>query len=66
MRRGEVWWADLPPPAGRRPVLITTRDSAITVHDALTVAPVTRTLWHIPVEVTLDERRNAYRLRREL
>ena len=45
MRRGEVWWANLPPPAGRRPVLIITRDSAIT-----------RTLWHIPVEVTLDER----------
>ena len=34
MRRGEVWWANLPPPAGRRPVLITTRDSAITVRDS--------------------------------
>ena len=56
MRRGEVWWADLPPPAGCRPVLIITRDSAITVRDALTVAPITRTLWHIPVEVTLDAR----------
>ena len=56
MRRGEVWWADLPPPTRRRPVLIITRDSAITVRDALTVVPVTRTLWHIPVEVTLDER----------
>ena len=40
MRRGEVWWADLPPPAGRRPVLIITGDSAITVRDALTVAPL--------------------------
>ena len=56
MRRGEVWWADLPPPAGRRPVLSITRNSAITVRDALTVAPITRTLWHIPVEVTLDDR----------
>ena len=56
MRRGEVWRADLPPPAGRRPVLIITRDSAIMVRDALTVAPITRTLWHIPVEVTLDAR----------
>ena len=56
MRRGEVWWADLPPPAGRCPVLITTRDSTITVRDALTVAPITRTLWHIPVEVALDQR----------
>ena len=56
MRRGEMWWADLPPPAGHRPVLITTRDSAITVRDALTVAPITRTFWHIPVEVSLDQR----------
>ncbi|MCE2394822.1 type II toxin-antitoxin system PemK/MazF family toxin [Candidatus Poribacteria bacterium] len=38
------------------PVLITTRDSAITVRDALTVAPITRTLWHIPVEVSPDQR----------
>lgn len=22
MRLGEVWWADLPPPAGQRPVLL--------------------------------------------
>ena len=56
MRRGEVWWADLPPPTGRRPVLIITRNSAIIARDALTVAPITRTLWHIPVEVTLDVR----------
>ena len=38
MRRGGVWWADLPPPAGRRPVLIITRDSAIMVRDTLTFA----------------------------
>ena len=56
MRRGEVWWANLPPPAGRRPVLIITRESAITVRDALTVVPITRTFWHIPVEVALDAR----------
>lgn len=40
MRRGEVWWADLLPPAGRRPVLIITRDSAITVRDTVTVVPI--------------------------
>jgi mRNA interferase MazF len=27
MDRGEVWWADLPLPIGRRPVLILTRSS---------------------------------------
>ena len=25
MRRGEVWWADLPPPVGPRPVVTLTR-----------------------------------------
>lgn len=53
MRRGEVWWADLPLPAGRRPVLILTRDVAIPVRSAVTVAPLTRTIRGIPVEVGL-------------
>ena len=56
MRRGEVWWADLPPPVGRRPVVILTRDRAIDVRNAVTVALVTRTIRAIPVEVRLDER----------
>ena len=56
MRRGEVWWADLPPPTGRRPVVLVTRDSAYSVRSAVTVAPVTRTIRNIPVEVPLDQR----------
>ena len=28
MRRGEIWWASLPQPWGRRPVLLLTRDEA--------------------------------------
>ncbi len=55
MRRGEVWWADLPQPRGRRPVLILTRDQAIQVRNAITVAEITRTIRGIPVEVRLDE-----------
>jgi mRNA interferase MazF len=54
MHRGEVWWADLPAPAGRHPVLIVTRDAAIAVRNAVTVVPITRTIWHLPVEVRLD------------
>ena len=54
MRRGEVWWARLPPPAGRRPVLLLSRDSAYRVRSAVTVAPLTRTARGIPVEVPLD------------
>lgn len=54
MRRGEVWWADLPPPAGRRPVVLVSRDSAYRVRTSVTIAPVTRTIRSIPVEVRLD------------
>ncbi len=55
MRRGEVWWSQLPPPIGRRPVVLLSRDSAYRVRVAVTVAPVTRTVRDIPVEVALDE-----------
>ena len=54
MHRGEVWWADLPSPTGQRPVLIITRDVAIAVRNMVTIVPITRTIWNIPVEVELD------------
>ena len=53
MKRGEVWWAELPPPVGRRPVVLLSRDSAYAVRTSITVAPVTRTTRDIPVEVRL-------------
>lgn len=56
MRRGEVWWADLPPPTGRRPVVLISRDSAYRIRTSVTIAPVTRTVRNIPVEVPLDRR----------
>jgi len=54
MKRGEVWWVDMPPPAGRRPALLLSRDAAYRVRAAITVAPITRTVRNIPVEVVLD------------
>jgi mRNA interferase MazF len=54
MKRGEVWWVDMPPPAGRRPAVLLSRDSAYRVRAAITVAPVTRTIRNIPVEVSLN------------
>lgn len=54
MQRGEVWWADLPTPVGRRPVLLLSRNAAYRVRNAITVAEVTRTVWGLPVEVPLD------------
>jgi len=55
MKRGEVWWADLPPPVGRRPVLLLSRDRAYQVRTAVTVAEITRTIRQIPVEVARDQ-----------
>ena len=54
MKRAEVWWVDMPPPAGRRPAVLLSRDAAYRVRAAITVAPVTRTIRNIPVEVLLD------------
>jgi mRNA interferase MazF len=54
MQRGEIYVADLPKPVGRRPVLVVTRNSAIAVRSAVTVAPVTRTIRGIPTEVSLN------------
>jgi len=53
LKRGEVWWADLPAPLGRRPVVLLSRDEAYSVRNAVTVAEVTRTIRGIPVEVPL-------------
>lgn len=53
MQRGEVWWADLPLPVGRRPVLIVTRASAVTARNQVVVAQITRTRHGIASEVEL-------------
>jgi mRNA interferase MazF len=56
VRRGEIYWAKLPPPIGRRPILLVTRTAAIPVRTAVTVAPITRTIRGIPSEVPLGRR----------
>lgn len=53
MNRGDVYWAELGPPIGRRPVVILTRDAAIPVLTTAVVAPVTRTIRGIATEVVL-------------
>ena len=53
MQKGEVWWAELPSPVGRRPVVLLSRDEAYGVRNAVTVAEVTSTIRGIPVEVQL-------------
>lgn len=53
MRRGEVWWVELPPPIGRRPVVLLSRDVAYRVRTSITVGMVTRIARNTPVEVPL-------------
>jgi mRNA interferase MazF len=55
MRRGEIRWCTFAAPDKRRPVLILTRNSAIPVLNALTVAPLTTTMRNIPSEVFLSQ-----------
>jgi mRNA interferase MazF len=40
MRRGEVWWAELPALAGKRPVVLLSRNEAYAVRELVTVAPL--------------------------
>ena len=56
MRRGEVWWAELPPPVGSRPVLVLTRDAVLHSIGSVVVALVTRTVRGLPTEVVLSRR----------
>src|SRR5439155_270102 len=56
MRRGEVWWADLPLPVGNRPVVVLTRDAVLATIGAVVVALVTRTVRDLPTEVVLGRK----------
>ncbi|HEU5149066.1 MAG TPA: type II toxin-antitoxin system PemK/MazF family toxin [Iamia sp.] len=49
--QGDIWWAEAQDK--RRPVLVVTRDAAIGRVHRIMVAPVTRTVRHIPTEVPL-------------
>ena len=53
MRRGEVWWAELPTPAGRRPVVLLSRNETYAVRELVIIAPVTTRVRGIPSEVRL-------------
>lgn len=56
MKRGEVWWARMPAPSGRRPVVLVSRPSAYAVRTSVTVVEVSRTVRGIPSEVPLGVR----------
>lgn len=50
MRRGELWWAELPE-VGDHPVVLVSRAGSYERRRRATVALVTRTIRDIPVEV---------------
>jgi len=54
VKQYEIWWADLPKPAGRRPVLLLSRDDAYRVLNKFVAAEITATVRHIPIEVPLS------------
>jgi mRNA interferase MazF len=56
VKRGEVWWAELPPPVGSRPVVILTRDAVLHSIGGIVVVLVTRTVRQLPTEVPLGRR----------
>jgi mRNA interferase MazF len=51
--RGEVRLYRFPPPDKQRPVLVLTRDSAVSYLTRVTVAPITSTVRGVPSEVAL-------------
>jgi mRNA interferase MazF len=51
--RGEIWWCELPD-AGKRPVVILSRDAAIPRLRRTLVAPCTTTVRRLPSEVVLE------------
>ena len=55
MRQYEIWWAELPKPAGRRPVLLLSRDGAYDLLNKFIVAEITTTIRGIPIEVRLGK-----------
>jgi mRNA interferase MazF len=56
VKQYEVWWANLPKPAGRRPVLLLSRNDAYDYLNKFIVAEITTTARSIPVEVRLGKR----------
>jgi mRNA interferase MazF len=56
VRQFEIWWARLPKPAGRRPVLLLSRNDAYQYLNKFIVAEITTTIRAIPVEVRVGKR----------
>lgn len=55
MKQFEIWWADLREPAGRRPVLLLSRNDAYSYLSKFVAAEITSTIRQIASEVPLGK-----------
>ena len=55
MTQYEIWWAELPYPAGRRPVLLLSREDAYKYLNKFIAVEITTTIRNIPVELRLGK-----------
>jgi mRNA-degrading endonuclease toxin of MazEF toxin-antitoxin module len=53
VKQYELWWAALPKPAGKRPVLLLSRDGADSNLNKILAVEITSTIRHIAVEIPL-------------
>ena len=53
LKQYEIWWAQLPEPVGRRPVLLLSRDDAYDVLNKFVAAEITTTIRQVKIEVAL-------------
>jgi len=55
MKRGEIWWANLPEPIGRRPVLLISRNEAYALRANVLVVPLTKVIRGYAVETLVTK-----------
>lgn len=56
MKQYDVWWADLPDPVGRRPVLLLSRAGSYAYLHSIIAVEITTKIRAIPQEVVLGRR----------
>jgi len=56
MNQYEIWWAELPQPVGRRPVMLLSRSGAYEYLSRVIVVEITSTIRRIPQELLLGRR----------
>lgn len=56
VKRGEVWWAELPEPAGRRPVVLVSNDRSYDLRSKIIVVEVTTRARGLDTEIPIGSR----------